>query len=222
MGYPIHEIHVPDPQRFAVDQERFRHDGALYQYGEYATFVLMWSLPDFEAGLVDRCPKCYVAVDRAAEAYGQPARRKCDSCFGTTFEGGYRAKIVRPSLWDHNERDRREHVKGEIEVSTASVQSTADFQMRTGDYIIRADNGRWQVRSKGTNHLRTGFETPTGIRTALGYNFGQVTLEDQAAVVYTIPPVSADEVALLLDQSGRRAPVDFTTFDEVRGPLVVE
>lgn len=220
--YPVHEIHVPDPQPHAVATERFRHDGALYQWGEYAIFVLMWTHEDFDAGLVERCPVCYGAYGVIAESYGQPARRNCPQCFGTSFDGGYRAKIVRPSLWDHNEKDRRENTRGEITVATASVQTTADFQMRTGDYIIRADANRWQVRSKGTNHLRTGFELPSADRSAIGYNFGQVALEDESAVSYLIPPTDSDEVAALIDRIGRRRPVDFTAFDEVRGPLIVE
>ena len=220
--YPVHDIHVPNPQPYAVTQERFRHDGALYQWGEYAIFVLLWNVADHEAGLVARCQDCYVAYGRIAEAYGQPARRKCPTCFGTTFQGGYRATIVRPTIWDYNEKDHREHSRGEVIVSTASVQTTSDFQLRTGDYIIRADNGRWQVRSKSTNNLRTGFETPSAASAPLGYNFGQVSLEDKDSVAHTIPPVDAAEVRTLLSVVDQRRPSDFSEFDDLRGPLIVE
>jgi hypothetical protein len=84
--YPVHEIHAPDPQPHAVATERFRHDGALFQWGEYAIFVLMWSVDDFEQGRVGRCPACYTAYGLIAEAYDQPARRNCPECFGTTFK----------------------------------------------------------------------------------------------------------------------------------------
>lgn len=218
--YPVHEVHhLPDPQTYAVDQERMRHDGALWAFGEYAMFILFWNITDHERGLVARCSKCYAAYGKIAEAYGQPAVNECSRCFGTSFEGGYKAKIVRPSLWDFNLEDYKDSPRGEVLVASASVQTTADFRMRTGDVIVRADNVRWRMRSTGTNHLRTGFELPTGDRSALGYNYGQVIREDEDSVVYTIPPGPA-EIRSSLDVVGTRYPKDFATLEVVRGPLL--
>lgn len=216
MSHPIH--HLPDPQRFAVNQERQRHDQALYRYGEYAMFVLMWTIHDHHAGLVDRCPTCYQSYGKIAKAYGQPSVNKCADCFGTTFEGGFKARVVRPSLWDYNEPDYREHNRGEVIIATASIQSTSDFKMGTGDHIFRADGTRWQMRSVGTNHLRTGFEMPTSARSALGFNYGQVSREDETSVSYTIPPTPAEVIAAL-DLSDVRYPQDFSALEVVRGPL---
>lgn len=183
---------LPDDQDYAVEQERYRHDQALAFYGENALFVLMWRLEDHEKGLVDRCPTCYVALGKIAEVYGQAAREKCSDCFGTTFEGGWKAKIVRLSLWDANEKDYREKARGETEVSTASIQAPSDFRLRTGDYIFRGDGTRWRMQTVSTNHLRTGFEMPSAARTAAGWNYGQCILEDESSVAYMIEPTPSE------------------------------
>jgi hypothetical protein len=211
--------HLPDPQRWAIEQERKRHDDALFGYGEYAMFILLWNFVDHELGLVERCPSCYISRGKIAEAYGQSDQNKCLACFGTTFEGGYKAKIVRPSLWDANEEDYRKGDRGQFIQATASVQSTSDFRLRTGDYIFRGDGTRWQMRTLSTNHLRTGFETPTDALTPVGYNFGTVAREDEDTIAYLIPPTTA-ELLILLNKSYTRVPYDFTADEDIRAALV--
>ena len=206
-----------DPQGYAIQQERYRHDQALNTYGEYAMFVLRWTIRDYKAGLVERCSECFLARGKIAETYQQPARKDCPSCFGTTFEGGIRAKITRQSLWDANEEDYQDARRGESILQTASVQSTSDFRMRTGDYIFRADGSRWQMRTVSTNALRTGFLEPEH-RTEVGYNYGLVQREDEDTVAYLIPPATADLIDIL-DVSYARTPPDFSAFEEIHGPL---
>jgi hypothetical protein len=75
------------------------------------------------------------------------------------------------------------------------------------------------MRSVGTNHLRTGFQMPTGERTALGYNYGQVGLEDESSVAYTIPPLPSPLLNATLDVVGVRYPKDFSALEQIRGPL---
>ena len=43
------------------------HYEALFQFGEFLLFTLMWTVADFEQGLVGRCQSCFVN-DRHAEA----------------------------------------------------------------------------------------------------------------------------------------------------------
>lgn len=188
------QLWLPDPQMYAIDQERYRHDGALTFYGEYALFVLMWKLEDHVKGLVERCSVCYVAYGKTTEAYGQSPIKNCENCYGTTFEGGWKAKIVRLSMWDTNETDHVLKAHGEIKRATSTVQTTSDFRLRTGDYIFRGDETRWRMQTVSTNHLRTGFLMPTSVRTPLGYNFGQVVLEDESSVAYLIEPRPEERV----------------------------
>jgi len=223
-GYPIAypqkgQHWQPDPQAYAIDQERYRHDGALDRYGEYSLFVLLWRVADFKAGLVVRCPTCYTAYGKAAEVYQQAPKRECADCFGTTFQGGVKAKVVRTSIWDVNEEEDREAARGEVTVQTATVQSTSDFRLRKGDYVLRADGTRWQARSLGGNALRTGFWHPER-RTEVGFNYASVTREDASSVAYTIAPTDPVTIATL-DVSGARYPVDFTSLEVINGPLVL-
>ena len=89
--------HLPDPQAYAIDQERARHDSALYSFGEYAMFVLMWNIIDHEAGLVDRCPTCY-------EAYGSHLsglRTACDQQVSRLLWHHLRGRVEGPRSSDH-------------------------------------------------------------------------------------------------------------------------
>lgn len=217
---PGNPLWLPDPQKYAVDQERYRHEDALYHFGEYAIFVLLWRIQDHEAELVARCSTCFTDFGEINETYQQPTIRKCPDCFGTTFEGGFKAKIVRPSLWDFHEADDKTDRagRGEMIAQGASVQATADFRLRTGDYILRGDGSRWQMKTIASSHLREGFEVPSTERTALGFNFGVCNREDESSVAYIIPPLQ-DDLIDLLDVAYMRYPADFSDVEIVRGPL---
>ena len=206
---------MPDPQSYAIQQEQWRHESALTSFGEYAIFVLMWNIEDLENDLIDHCLECYQAYGKIAATYEQSAKEKCDTCYGTTFEGGYRAKIVRPSMWDANEDAEREHRRGQVTLQSASIQSVSDFRLRTGDFIFRGDGTRWKVDTMSVNHLRTGFDMPTSDSTPVGYNFGQVTREEDASVAFLIPPADLT----ILDIPFQRYPQDWSAVEDVVGYL---
>ena len=213
-----------DPQDWAVDQVRARHTDALFQWGEYDIFVLLWRAEDFEAGLVGRCPVCWgggAAEARMAEAFRQPVRRDCLDCLGTTFEGGYKAKIVRPALWSLSAEADRSPVRGEASTRTAQVESSSDFRMRIGDYILRADNTRWQVQNYSPFYLSTGFQTATRERNIIGFNMGQVTEEDPSSVAFLIPPIGT-AITDLLDISHVRFPREFAEIEVYRGASLLD
>lgn len=211
--------HLTERQDYAVRQERQRHDQALYRLGEYAVFVLMWHLLDFEAGRVTRCSRCYADDNLIAQVYNQPVENKCPTCFGTTFEGGYKAILVRPSLWDTNEEDYRLSARGEIVTQTSSVQSTSDFRLRTGDYVLRADGSRYQMRTMASNELRTGFAMPTAATAVVGYNYGTVSREDESTVAYLLPPAQT-VLATRLVPPFPQMPPDFGDLEVIRGPVL--
>src|ERR1043165_6197117 len=110
--------HTRQVENWAIEQERYRHDLPLYTLGEYTIFYLMWTLLDFEAGHVTRCARCYstsgTVANREANVYNQPSINRCPDCFGTTFEGGYRARIVRPALWSDNDESEKQDRRGTI------------------------------------------------------------------------------------------------------------
>lgn len=212
--------HLRQHQEWALDQVQQHHNEALYIYGEYAMFVLLWNVSDLEEGLVGRCPTCYIAEGAMADVYGQSSHALCLDCFGTTFEGGFKAKIVRPSLWDFAELVDDEGRRGEEESQITAIQSTEDFRMRKGDWVIRADNSRWQVQTLSGNHLRTGFEHPSRQRSAVAYNYGQVQRLDDTTAAYIVPPTDAAAVAAILDPPYDIKPDTFTAHEIIRGDLL--
>lgn len=214
---PFQPYYVRDSQRWAVDQERERHLQALYTIGEWTMFCLMWHLDDFRNNLVDRCPVCYLDNPYSA-AYKQPERNKCPNCFGTTFDGGFRAIIVRPAIFGDTDEDQKFQARGVVDADQLNMESTPDFRVRTGDYCFRATGNRFYLRVPKRVTLRTGFATPYQRAMAVGYNHARASLEDANSVAYTIPPVEKDLIDILNVSSP--TPVSFGAFEIVRSPLI--
>lgn len=222
-GVQAQAYYVRDRQDWSVEQERQRHNQALFTVGEYAMFALMWHLPDFEAGLVGRCTRCSGAAGSKQEAildvYKQPTQNKCTACFGTTFEGGYRALIVRPAIFSDTDEGEQLSNRGLVQPNDINVESTTDFRVRSNDYVFRADGDRYQLGVPQRITLRTGFGIPSQTSAAIGYNHARASYEDpRASVAYMIGP-SAPALRELLTR-GSRYPEDFSSAEVIRGPLI--
>jgi hypothetical protein len=220
----VQPYHRRQFENWAVEQERQRHLDAIYRLGEHTMFVLMWSPIDAAAGLVNRCPRCNGAsnsiASRVGAVYQQPSINKCPVCFGTDFEGGYRAKIVRPALWADNDETEKLDRRGIVHPEAVTIESTWDFRMRQGDYIFRADGSRW--RASDSPHrvtLRTGFLHPGQKDTSITYNRVPARYEEKDTVAYMIPPTDADTLHALLTNPGY-FPQDFSASEDIRGPLI--
>lgn len=204
---------LPDPQQYAVEQERYRQEQAVFHFGEYVYFVLLWDVSDFEAGLVTKCARCYLSRGKIAEVYGQAADSQCLECLGTTFEGGFKAIIVRPAIVVDNVPVEDPAPRGEIQKETATVSTTHDFKLRTHDVMARANGERWRVGAMNSDQIRTGFEYPANSHMAL--NVATVTREDESSVFYR--KLTLDIPAL--NQRGTRTPTNFAPVEIIRGPL---
>jgi hypothetical protein len=214
----VQPYYVRETQNWAVDQEHLRHNQALFQIGEYAVFCLLWHIQDYEAGLVGRCLKCYLARGKIAEAYGQPSQNRCVDCLGTTFEGGYRAIIIRPAIFTDTDESEQVSQRGVVHANDVTIDSTSDFRVRTGDYCFRRNNDRYYLRVPNRITVRTGFSHPYQTAAAIGYNHSRATLEDPASVAYMAPP-SDFELASILSMTSRK-PIDFSDYETIRGPLI--
>jgi hypothetical protein len=201
------------------------HSEALYAFGEYAMFVLMWTAFDFDAGLVARCPQCYASggrQQRINEAYGQAVRTDCDNCYGTTFDGGYRAKIVRPSIWADDDPEVEQTQRGVIERNNLSIESTSDFTLHQGDFVFRSDGTRWRVSTQGNAaYLRTGFSQPTDLASAVGLSVASIEQEDDSSVVWKIPPPLVTQREILSVPVGQHSLSNFSAYEDIRGALLV-
>jgi len=219
MPHDSQPYYLPHPQQYAVEQERYRHDQALYSFGEYSLFLLMWKIQDFEKGLVGRCPTCFLAYGKIAEAYGQASSSVCPDCLGTTFDGGYKAKIIRPAIWDDTSARANSLTRsGEVETDSTAIQSTNDFRMHTDDYVFRADGSCWQVQDYIESMLNTGFQHMNAQRGLVGVNYNRVKLEDSLTVAYSA--VSMEDVITILNPEPEHFPIDFSAQEEIKGPIL--
>jgi len=217
-GLSNQPYYVRSHKDWAVEQEIYRHDQALYSIGELSIFILLWGLDDFNHGYTSRCSRCYgYDLDgRSAEIYNQANKAKCPRCYGTTFEGGIRARIIRPALFTSVDPDDKQKSKGVTHPVAAMVESTSDFRFRSGDFVFRNDGSRWQLASPTRVSLRTGFEHPGQVTSSIGYTQGPAKLEDATSVAYLIPP-SPEELLTTLAPTGNYPPV---TTDLINAPLI--
>ncbi len=218
MAHSVQPYYLRDPQPWAIEQERLRHNEAMYHVGEMTMFTLMWHVLDFEAGLVQRCNRCFISSGRITEAYGQATQNKCPDCFGTTFEGGFRAQIVRPAIYTDTDEDERMDRRGVIHPNDVQIETTTDFRVRQGDYAFRQDGTRWYLRGPQRITLRAGFGHPSQTDTAIGYNHSRVTVEDPDSVAYIIPPVAATVKTILSNYA--RTPQDYSAYEIINAPLI--
>lgn len=214
---------VRQHQNWAVRQERYRHNGGLFWVGEWVMLFLLWHDVDFERGLVGRCQVCYAGgtdlENRITAVYQQPTRQKCPDCLGTTFEGGYRARIVRPAICTDADEDEKLTKRGAVHPANLTVETTVDFRARTGDWLVRADNSRWQLTVPQRTTVRTGFEHPGQAGAGISYGNMRAAHEEPGQIAYAAPPVAAADVAAVLTQPVARD-ADFGGFEVRRAALL--
>lgn len=218
VGLTNQPYYIREHKDWAVEQETYRHDQALYSIGEPAMFVLLWTVEDFQHGHTSRCSLCYGndLDGRQAAVYNQANRAKCPRCYGTTFEGGLRARIIRPALFSETDDEEQASKRGAIHPQSIMVESTNDFRYRSGDFVFRLDGSRWQLKTPSRVTIRTGFEHPGQVVSSMGYSQGPATLEDATSVAYLIPPSGDSLASQLLPDS--RWPT--TKTDVINGPLI--
>jgi hypothetical protein len=214
----IYPYYIRDTQPWAIEQERRRHNQALWYVGETTMFALMWHIEDFNNGLVGRCRSCYTSQGAITEVYGQSDENKCRDCFGTTFDGGFKALIIRPAIFSDTDEGETFHSRGVVHPNDLAIESTPDFRVRNGDYCFRQTGERYYLRVPERITLRTGYSLPTQQDHAIGYNHANAAVEDPTAVAYLIPPPQ-DEVNSILRRASR-IPRDWSSYEVIRAPLI--
>lgn len=187
---------VPGKQQWTSDWVVAQHMEALYAVGENCLFTLMWRALDVANGLVEYCSNCF-ENDRAAKAFGQPPSKKdCPVCYGTGFEGGFRAQIIRPAIWSDRNSEVVDDRSGTTTMDSLQVETTPDFVFRKGDFIFRGDGSRYQAEEKSEGVVRTGFGVPDSLDSFKG-TIPVARLEDPTSVAFLIPPTTTELVDLL-------------------------
>lgn len=212
---PSQPYHAGQAQQWASNLIAAQHEEALYLYGELVLFTLMWRPVDFEAGRVNHCPRCYSGENaRFAAAFEQATERECPECFGTTFEGGFRAQVIRPALFADRNSEVTEQSRGVVTSDTIRFETTGGFTLHKDDYLFRADNTRFQVEEKNEDVPRDGFGTPWSPDSAAGSSTAH--MEETTAVAFKIPPVSSTALRSLLGHQGPFLIADITGSDLIR------
>lgn len=202
-------------QHWASNVIEAQHEEALYMYGELSLFTLMWRVPDFEAGLVTRCSTCFGgAKSRQAAAFEQATVMNCPDCYGSTFEGGYRAQIVRPALVSDRNPELVDQARGTVTIENLRFETTADFTMHKGDYLFRYDNTRYQCEEKSEGVVRTGFG-PT-LSTDSFVAASDAHREEDTSAAFQIPPKDPLVLANLLGNTGPFTVSTLTALDVIR------
>ena len=210
---------LPDQKWWEIVQERFRETDALYRIGEWATFVAMWKVEDFNSGLVQRCPTCVVGTTVIDNTYNQPTFDRCPTCYGALYagpHGGVKSLQIRPSIWQFGEKDLQWLPRGETEVQNATVTSTYDVRLWKRDYIIRGDGLRFGVNSVSGVHLSSGFGVQAHTQTAITYTYG-IQKEHESSPAYLIPP-NTQVITQLLNQLYARYLPNFNQYEYDDGP----
>ena len=190
------------------------HEEALYTFGELCLFTLMWRPADFDAGLVGHCPVCYAgSQSRQAAAFGQATKRECLSCYGTTYEGGFRAQIIRPALLADRNHETNDDARGVTTVDSVMMETTGDFILRKGDYLFRYDNTRWQAEEKKEAVVRPGFGPPQAADSFSGTT--SLHREEETTVAFRIPPVTPQILQTLLGTVGGFVVDDIRAKDQI-------
>jgi hypothetical protein len=217
----VQPYYVRRRQDWAIDNTRQNHRQVLYAIGEPALFTLMWKIEDYNAGLVDLCPRCRMDPNsiegRIQKAYKQPLTARCPVCYGTTLKGGIRAQIVRPTIFTDADEDETKSARGVVHQESLIVESTDDFRSRSGDFVFRKDGSRWQLGHPQRIMVRTGYEQPTQDATSLGYARITASREDETSVAFDLPP-QQDELGAILTISSP-FPQD-PGYEVINGPLI--
>lgn len=190
-------LRTAQPMDFADNWVNATHIQALFAYGELAIFTLMWRPRDFERGLVGRCETCFEgAKSRQAAAFKQATDRNCPDCYGTTFEGGFRAQIIRPVIMSDRNVETTDEARGAVVSDSILLETTGDFTLHKGDYLFRADGTRFQTEEGKETVVRTGFQLPLSEQSASLSTTARMDEETSAA--YIIPPLDAGLLRMVL------------------------
>jgi hypothetical protein len=217
---PHRHYYLRDRQNWAVQQERMRHNEALYYVGEWVFFVLMWTEIDFSNGLVARCSRCWTPggkQERISEAFKQPMQNECPACFGTTFDGGYRARIVRPAMITDVEETEKQDRRGSAHPAGVQVQTTHDFRSRPGDFMFRPDGTRWRLTDAQRLQVHTGYQPVDQASMNVSYTL-RAGLEEKGSVAYLLPPDLTTARAVLNQPMQLPGDIDWSRFEEIGAP----
>jgi hypothetical protein len=152
-----------------------------------------WTLWDFENGLVKRCPDCY------DEVLKQVSNTRCQSCYGTGFEGGYGKPFRTWASISENQaqaEDEKHELQGVRQPGQVSIKLPVDHIFHNGDVFaeIRAQENK-VVTQLGRLWV---IDTPVAHQTTQGWVSDDNDDDSRTTILEDIMTSQAGTVKLLL------------------------
>lgn len=136
---------LKDTEFWAVSREQESHREALQLYGEKVLVRQPWRWLDFENGDVGRCSVCSAGYEpdvqqRMSAVYQQSGDSRCDSCYGTGYEGGFKPVVFILQSFIRNHPEEIQRTKFGIHVidKPPSAQFLWEPKVMSGDLLVRA------------------------------------------------------------------------------------
>ena len=158
-----------------IDQQRF-HDEALQWFGEQCIVRLLWRAEDAKAGLVTYCQECQDSPDpsnpnanirsRVSAVYKQTGNSYCQTCYGTTFTGGFQPVAYHLYMLASDTADTRKNLEtGQFWQQNPQVQFSWFPQLRQGDLVVRIEQWDGDTPVLSSTRFQVSNVSPVTVRT---------------------------------------------------------
>lgn len=181
-----------------IDQQRF-HDEALQWYGEEVVVRQLWRAEDAALGLVGYCQQCQDSPNptnpdaaiqkRVSNVYKQTGNSYCNTCYGTTFSGGFKPTCYHLYMLAADTPQNRSNLStGQFWRDNPSAQFSWYPEIRTGDLVVRVDQWNNDTPVNPGLRFQVSVVNPTSIRTGPGVSYQTTKYVNQIATLENVWP----------------------------------
>lgn len=129
----------PDPDLIALELRR-RFEFVMEEFAGRKVLVF----PIITTGF--RCPSCYETNSRG-RTIGRSTTQNCQTCYDTTFAGGYQSPIIAHMQIDPAPSAVQRSDTFELNRQDTTSRLSAFPPVKPKDMIVEAENIRWEVQS---------------------------------------------------------------------------
>lgn len=137
--YTPPRFHAAEPDLISLELRR-RFEFIMQEHAGRKLLVF----PAITSGF--RCPSCY-EVNSRGRSIGRPSVQNCQTCFDSTFVGGYQSPIIAYGQIDPTPKNIQRSDTFEMDRQDTSGRLSAFPPIKPKDMIVEAENVRWEVQS---------------------------------------------------------------------------
>jgi len=181
-----------------INQQRF-HNEALQWFGEECIVRQLWRAEDAALGLVGYCQQCQDSPNpsspsssvqsRVSSVYRQTGNSYCQTCYGTTFSGGFKTTCYHLYMLAADTPQVRANLStGQFWRDNPTVQFGWYPEIRVSDLVVRVTqwNGDTPVAT-GDRFVVTTTNVST-VRTGPGISYDTTKIINQFTTLENLPP----------------------------------